>query len=296
MNDSLAPPLPQSDEFAAACAAMGQPLRLCRRESRARERLRWQVQSRRFGPLGRVDLISRGPVGEAEALEDWPDHWRQWHDGRPLVLNAEGMAPERLRAAGFWPLMTPASIALLPLGEEGAMRAAMAQKWRNRLNASLRTPLRVTCHALNRAHWLLQAEQVQARQKGYRGLPPGLSAAFAAANPGKATVFEARHRGRPVAALLILSHGPMCTWQIGHSTAEGRRLNAMNRLLWSAMTHAAGRGHRLMDLGLLNNRDAAGLTRFKLGTGAQAHRLGGTWLHLGVLAPMARQLPARMMR
>ncbi|WP_251374234.1 GNAT family N-acetyltransferase [Ponticoccus alexandrii] len=295
MIDSLAVPLPQSDEFAATCAAMGQPLRLCCRESHERERLRWQVQSRRLRVFGRDDLISRGPVGEADALQDWPDRWRQWHDGRPMILNAEGMAPDRLRAAGFWPIMTPASIALLPLGEEAEMRAAMAQKWRNRLNAALRAPLKVTRHALGGDHWLLRAEQTQARDKGYRGLPPGVSAAFAAANPGKATVFEARHRGQPVAALLILSHGVMCTWQIGHSTAEGRRLNAMNRLLWAAMIHAAGRGHRVMDLGTLNARDAAGLVHFKLGTGARPHRLGGTWLHLGALAPMARHLPARLM-
>lgn len=295
MIDSPAVPLPQSDEFAAACAAMGQPLRLCRRETRRKERLRWQVQSRRFGLLGRVDLISRGPVGEAEALADWPDRWRHWHDGRPLILNAEGMAPDHLRAAGFWPLMTPASIALLRLGPEPAMRAAMAQKWRNRLNAALRASLKISRHALNRNHWLLHAEQAQARAKGYRGLPPGVSAAFAHANPGKATLFEARHAGEPAAALLILSHGSMCTWQIGHSTPLGRRLNAMNGLLWAAMLHAAETGHSVMDLGTLNTRDAPGLARFKLGTGARAHRLGGTWLHLGALAPLARHLPARLM-
>jgi hypothetical protein len=296
MDDSLALPLQQSDEFAAACAAMGQPLRLCLRESDRREDLRWQVMTRRLGRLGRVDLISRGPVGRPRALADWPRHWRRWHDGRPLILNAEGLDPESLRAAGFWPLLTPASLAILPLGPAGAMRAAMAPKWRNRLNAALRAPLRVVQVPLEPGHWLLRAEAAQARARGYRGLPPAVSLAFAQANPGKARVFEAWHDGAPVAGLLLLAHGPLCTWQMGVSHGAGRRLNAMNRLLWAAMAQAAQDGHRAMDLGLLNNRDAPGLARFKLGSGARVRRLGGTWLHHRALVPVARRLPARLRR
>lgn len=296
MDDSLALPLPQSDEFAAACAAMGRPLRLCRRESARREELRWQVMARRFGRLGRVDLISRGPVGAPRAVAEWPRHWRRWHDGRPLILNAPGLSAHSLREAGFWPLLTPASLALLPLGERDAMRAAMAQKWRNRLNAALRAPMRIAQAPLAPDHWLLTAEAAQARRRGYRSLPPAFALAFAAANPGKAQVFEARYRGEPVAALLLLSHGALCTWHMGVSLAEGRRLNAMNRLLWVAMCHAADRGHHAMELGPLDARHAPGLVHFKLGTGARVEPLGGTWLYHRALAPLARRLPGRLLR
>lgn len=288
-------PLPQSPEFARASAAMGRPLRLCRRRSGGAVRLWWQVQSRRFGPLGRVDLISRGPVARDPAdLEDWPGHRRRWQDGRPLLLNAEGIAPEHLRRAGFWPVMTPACVAMLPLGGEDAMHRALRQKWRNRLHRALGSGLKVRQRGLSANDPLLQAEAAQARRKGYRGLPVAFSSAFDAANPGKALVFEARKGTRPVAAALILCHGPVCTWQIGHSSQEGRRLNAMNLVLWTAMCTLAEAGHDWLDLGTLNRGDAPGLARFKLGTGAEARQLGGTWLLWPALAPLARRLPLRL--
>lgn len=292
MTESLQLPLPQSEEFAATCQALGRPLRRCKRESRRRLRLWWQVQSRHFGPLGRVDLVSRGPVAaNAEDLHDWTSQWQRWHDGRPLLLNAEGTEASSLRTAGFWPLMTPASVALLPLRDETAMRQAMQQKWRNRLNKAERGGLSVHSLPLQHDHWLLQAEAAQARQRGYRGLPPAFSLAFAAANPGQAQVFEARQGRTPVAAALILRHGRMATWQIGVSTEAGRAGSAMNLVLWRAMQALVDWGHDCLDLGVVNTQDAAGLARFKLGTGAQIRRLGGTWLHLGALAPLARRLP-----
>lgn len=288
-------PLPQSPEFARASAAMGRPLQLCRRRSGGAVRLWWQVQSRRFGLLGRVDLISRGPVARDPAdLEDWPACWRRWHDGRPLLLNAEGIAPERLRQAGFWPVMTPACVAMLPLGGEDAMRRAMRQKWRNRLNRARSNGLRIEQRGLAVDDPLLRAEAAQARRKGYRGLPVAFAAAFDAANPGKALIFEARKGTQMVAAALILCHGPVCTWQIGHSTEAGRRLNAMNLVLWTAMCALAEAGHGWLDLGSLNRDDAPGLSRFKLGNGAEARQLGGTWLHCPALAPLARRLPLRL--
>lgn len=293
---SLPLPLPQSDEFARACAALGRPLRQCRRASGRRLKLWWQVQSRRLGPLGRIDLVSRGPVADEPAeLDDWTARWQHWHDGRPLLLNSDGLQAGSLRTAGFWPLITPASVALLPLGSGTDMRRAMQQKWRNRLNRALREPLTVTETALTPDHWLLRAEAEQARRRRYRGLPPELCAAFAAANPGRARVFEARLRGAPVAGALVLRHGRMATWQIGVTTEEGRRDNAMNLLLWRAMQSLAAEGHDCLDLGMLNGQDAPGLARFKLGTGARAHRLGGTWLHMGALAPLARRLPDRLL-
>ncbi|MCT4557432.1 MAG: GNAT family N-acetyltransferase [Pelagimonas sp.] len=295
ISQSLCLPLQQSPEYARACEAMGLNLRACKREQGGDLRLWWQVQSRRFKPLGRVDMVSRGPVGRTpDDLRDWLDRWQHWHDGRPLVLNAEGMRATWLRKAGFWPLMTPATIALLDLGPPEVMRAAQHQKWRNRLTKAQSSAVKVTRHALTPQHWLLHQELEQARDKGYRPLPPALCAAYTRANPGQAVVFEARHRGDIIAGAVMLRHGPMATWQIGHSFPEGRKMNAMNLILWQAMCWLAERGHVCLDLGLLNDQDAPGMTRFKLGTGAKAHRLAGTWLHSGVLAPMARLLPMRL--
>lgn len=285
-------PLPQTPQFARACARIGVQTRLCKREAREGVRLLWQVQSRVILPFGRVDLVSRGPVAEDPGeLCDWVTRWPHWHDGRPLLLNADGIPPSILRDGGFWPLMTPATIALLPLATPPTLRASLRQKWRNRLNRAQREEIEVRHTDLTPDHWLLGTEARHAKTKGYKGLPPAFCAIYAAANPGEAVVYEARHKGQPVAAALILRHGRMATWQIGHSTEEGRRLNAMNLVLWEAATDCWRRGHDMLDLGILNAQDAPGLTRFKLGLGATAHRLGGTWVHLPCLAPVARVLP-----
>lgn len=295
MFEDLCLPLPQSPEYARACEALGLSLRACKQESAGQVRFWWQVQSRKFGPLGRVDLVSRGPVARDETdLQDWLTRWQRWHDRRPLLLNADGLPAAALKTAGFWPLMTPATVSLLPLGPHNDMRAAMRQKWRNRLNRSENNQIKVTHHPLPREHWILHAELQQSQTKGYRPLPPALSAAFSRANPGKAIVFEARHRGEIVGGMLVLRHGAMATWQMGHSTDEGRKLNAMNLLIWRAMCWLADQGHHCLDLGLINDQDAAGMGHFKRGTGANDHRLGGTWLHLGALAPIARHLPRRL--
>ncbi|MGR3377240.1 GNAT family N-acetyltransferase [Salipiger abyssi] len=286
--DPLRLPLPQSPEYARTLRMLGIALRGAHADSVA-----WQVQSRRLPVLGAVDLLSRGPVARDPADLD-AALTRCRRPGVPLLLNADGIGAETLRAGGFWPLLTPATLALLPLGSEDAMRAAMHQKWRNRLNRATRQRLKISRQPLSGNHWLLEAEARQASARRYRALPPGLIAAFARANPGKALIWEARHGGSPVAAIAVLRHGRMASWQIGVTLTEGRRLGAMNALLWQAMRWLAGHGHDLLDLGMLNSDDAPGLARFKLRSGASAHRLGGTWLHMGALAPLARHLPARL--
>jgi len=190
--------------------------------------------------------------------------------------------------------MTAATVGLLRLGTPAEMRSRMGQKWRNRLNVSSGAGLSIRQRKLSSTHWLLHAERRQAREKGYRSLPPAFCVAFAKTNPGDAIVYEARHRGEPVAAALMLRHGRMATWQMGHSSPCGRQLNAMNLILWEAMQDLAARGHDQLDLGIMNDSDAPGVTRFKRGTGAVEHQLGGTWLHYGALAPLARRLPLRL--
>lgn len=292
--ESLALPLPQSLQYARTCRALDLDVRCGSATCASGEALHWQIQSRRLPVLGRVGLLSRGPVArDPDCLSDWLWRWTSRRNG-PLLLNADGLAPERLADAGFWPLITPATLAMLPLGAEKSMRASMKQKWRNRLNRSQSEGLRITRHPLTASHWLLSEEPRQARERGYKSLPVGLLATYAHVNPGDALIWEARHKATPLAAIAILRHGRMATWQMGVTLPEGRKRNAMNALLWEAMLWLSRNGHETLDLGILNSQDAPGLTHFKLGTGARPHRLGGTWLHAGALAPFARHLPRRL--
>ncbi len=286
-------PLPQSPEFAKACKLLRRPVQSYSHEISGQTVLQWQMQSRPLGPFGQVGLISRGPVVRpGTSPELWLDLLQRNPPGKPIILNADGMSPDALRDAGFWPIATPGTLAILPLTNRSEMRRGLAQKWRNRLNKAETQDIKITRHNLSANHWVLSAESQQSKERRYRGLPPALSVAFAKANPNKALVWEARVSGIPVAAILILRHGRMATWQVGVSRDQGRSLSAMNLLLWTAMGWLADEGHAILDLGMINTEHSAGLAHYKLGTGARPKRMSGTWLHSGLLAPIAQRLPS----
>ncbi|NIZ15611.1 GNAT family N-acetyltransferase [Phaeobacter sp. HF9A] len=211
----------------------------------------------------------------------------------PIILSPNHRVPE-LAKLGAVPLMSPASIALLRLQKDAtARRAMLAQKWRNRLHHGEAQSLRVTRQnlPLSAGHWLLRADAAQQEARGYQAWPVALTLAYAQANRGCAKLFEARDGNDIVAGVLLLTHGDGATYHVAHTTDRGKALSAHNLLMWRAMEWLAAKGIRQLDLGVINTEDAPGLARFKLGTGAEVKRLGGTWLYwppLGrSLAPLA---------
>ncbi|SFD81190.1 GNAT family N-acetyltransferase [Roseivivax sediminis] len=274
-------PLQQSWEFYATARFLGWPVQ---RQTGSCGTV-WNEHRREVSVLGHVRLISRGPA-HGRWLEEASE------EPGPILLNPETAAG--WREAGAWPLLSPATIARLPLGEEDAMRAALAQKWRNRLNAAQRAGVttRVRVFPAEPGHWLLREEAAQARSRRYRRWPAGFCAAYSAANPAAARLVTATLDGQTDAAALLLVHGRRATWQIGVTRPAGRAVSAMNAVLWQAMCWAAARGLHEIDLGTVDTVTAPGLARFKLRTGAAPVALGGTWLLHPVLAPLARRLPA----
>ena len=251
------------------------------------------MQLRRFPLIGPVGMISRGPIWRS-----MPDVQALAHSlsglGKPVLLNAEDAAPQDLCRAGFLNLMSETTIARLHLGPD--LRAQMHQKWRNRLRKAETLPLRVKSVAFppDPGHWLLQAEIKQRQIRKYRGWPPAFAVAFTKANRGQAKLFVAMSKRQPVAGMLFLKHGRMATYHLGHSTPMGRAMNAHTLLLAHAAEFLARTGIEVLDLGAIDTERAPGLARFKLGTGAQAHKLGGTWLYTRKLAPIARGLQAQL--
>ncbi len=276
--------LPQTSEFTAA-------LRLAGQEPMVIPRLRDTVVLRRriWGlPLA---MINRGDFAKpARSLEILQEEGLQ---RTPVILSPDRPVPELARL-GALPLMTPASVGRLALDPDRiACRAGLEQKWRNRLAHAEAQSLRLRRQdmPIKPVHWILQADAAQQRNRRYRSWPAALTLAYAQANPGCAQLFEAQEGRETVAGMLIFTHGDGATYHIAHTTARGKALSAHNLLLWSAMEWLVSQGVRQLDLGVLNTEDAAGLARFKLGTGASVERLGGTWLFwppLGrKLAPLA---------
>ncbi len=277
-------PLQQSPGFARALESIGsQPLHLPDGTV---------VLRRRFGPLP-VSMITRPQARSADGLLALA---RAVPMRGPRILSPERPLP--LQTIGALPLVSPATVATLDLTPEpAALMAGLHQKWRNRLRHAQAQKLRITRQNMpdDPGHWLLQADLVQQAARGYRSWPLALTLAYARANRGLAKLFTAHAGKEPVAAMLILRHGTGATYHIGHTRASGRLMSAHTLLLWSVMLWARSKGVQRLELGTIDTEDGRGLARFKLGTGARAKTLGGTWLWWPPITSLARPL-ARMDR
>ena len=212
----------------------------------------------------------------------------------PVILSPDNQVPE-LAGLGAVPLISPARVALWDLNiDQDARRAGLHQKWRNRLNHAERQGLRVTRQNMPEDvnHWLLTADALQQQANRYKSWPAALTLAYAQANPGDAKLFQAFDGKDPVAAMLILRHGRGATYHISHATPRGKQLSAHNLLLWEAASWLSAKGCAQLDLGIINTEDGAGLARFKLGTGARLHRLGGPWAYWPPVRRLLRPIAA----
>lgn len=243
--------------------------------------------TRRVPVMGRIALISRpGP--------DLPGDLRHMLGVQALIVNAETPAQgAALARAGFVRLAKGRTIADLSLyGTPEDWLARMDGKWRNRLRHAQRQGLEFRAAPMppDPNHWLFHREAEQQAARGYRNLPKALLAAMAA-EPGALTLFTARSAGRIIAAMLLARHGTGASYLIGWSDATGRAASGHNLLLWQAMCVLDAAGVRTIDLGTCDGC-AAGLARFKLGSGAKARELDGTWVETGALAPLHATLRA----
>ncbi|WP_373352692.1 GNAT family N-acetyltransferase [Pseudoroseicyclus sp. CXY001] len=268
----LALPLQQSPAFAAALARQGIAADHVTLD-RGGTILCQCLMLRRWG----LTLAPRGPVFR----EDLPAELRAGLIGklaREGLRLAEPDTPEGMRAGGFTQVMTPGWVAEWDIRPaEAELRAAMRPSWRQALAQGEAAGLEAWWHGiLSRAGAELFArEAAQRRARRYRALPVRLWRGW----PG-GEVLELRVPDGGLAALMLfLPHGRVVTYQMGWASEAGRRLGAHRVGLMLAANRFAAAGIERMDLGQI---DAAqpGLMRFKLGSGASARPLGGSWLRL----------------
>ena len=232
---------------------------------------------RRFAGLS-VGLVSRGSAAMVNVKA--PKRCLR-------IFNAEQPMRPLMKTRGFAPVRSEASVAEWDISETPTgLRRGMRKTWRHAVDRASDAGLKVSVTAMpaDGGHWLLQAEQAQARRRRYRSLPLWLVLAWATLHPKDAVLVEARQRGVCVAGMVFLRHGDVVSYHIAQSSPDGHRLGAHRVMLWHAAVHFTQRGVVRMDLGTVDAKANEGLARFKLGTGAVARRLGGTWVSVPGLA------------
>ena len=281
-------PLQQHPQFASALAGIGRPITAMKLPHGGHA----QIMTRRIWPTRyNLNLVSRGPVWDIV-----PTPALQWEAIMALrsagvhIINNECVPSYVMAAACYRRIMTPATVAVLDLrGSYGDWLAAMTAKWRNALRKAEYAGLTVLVEAFSRADhkWILDADQVQQKKRGYRALPSALTHSFSVLNHEGTIVVTAADGDQIIAAMIFLVHGPNATYHVGWTSIAGRAANAHNLCLSTAMDVLADRGVEAIDLGYIDTENTPGLARFKLGSGAKARTLGGTWIAM----PWAKPQP-----
>jgi lipid II:glycine glycyltransferase (peptidoglycan interpeptide bridge formation enzyme) len=258
-----------------------------------------QFICRRYLGVFGVALCTRGPVWleELSALEQqkiYRELKRSCPLPKPRWLIFSPSLTEHYHPSlvGLTRVMTGYSTVLVDLTQTNAqLRAACEGRWRNRLVAAERENLEIvrnTDSALE-IQWLLEEERTQRLQKNFHGLPTHFIEHYHAARADPSTTLlmlhaESNHptphkeNNHRIAAMLFLLHGSTATYHVGWTNAEGRAKHAHNLLMWRAFEELRTLGIHTLDLGGINTRSLAGISRFKIGTGGQIVTYAGTYV------------------
>lgn len=260
----------QHPVFLAALAHLGVAHRIVGWSDRLSEGSVLLMQ-RSFGPFV-MEVASRAHVPATVA--------REMARNAPSWFGALALTPEtHTEPAGALRVFTPAHVAEWDLTTTvNARRGAMSGAFRTALRKSARAGFETHVFAPDRSALLatLSRDAREQRASGFRALPATLILACHAVDPASLLLFQAQRAGTVLAEALVILHPPAASYHLSWTSAEGRKAQAMNQLLWTAAQTLADRGIERFDLGLVATDRAPGLARFKLSTGARVRPLGPT--------------------
>lgn len=244
-----------------------------------------QMIRRKFFFLYNVGMVLRGPVWLEElGGEEKSDIVRLITEGIPKSFFSHVIvSPEDHFDTGLDQVVTGPGTAILDLTpDEDMLWAGLYSKNRNKIRNTRKSGLEIVFgdHSHPCTNWLLEREKRQQKSRNYAGLPVKMVPAYARHGLEKnqvLTVF-ALIDGVPVAGALFLRHGAGATYHIGWNGRAGRKVNALNLVLWEAIVRLHDTGAAFLDMGGLNTKDGPGIARFKLGFGAEVKILPGTYM------------------
>lgn len=181
------------------------------------------------------------------------------------------------------PRLKPYQTIFIDLTKSSEERRKLLRKsWQQSLNRAHRNQNLSVHHNKNifDAIAILQQSRYDARHRGYPAPPQSLTEAmikFSATGDGFDVFTVTDDTNQTIASALIIRHGSTATWQIGWVSEAGRSCNANHLLVWHIMETLASSGVKSLDLGGVNNDNAAGVNLFKSGIGGDHVTLGGAY-------------------
>ncbi len=162
--------------------------------------------------------------------------------------------------------------------DEDEARHALRPNWRGSLQKAEKAGLTIEWDAAGLFYpWLRTEYAKDKKARGYGGPAPQLLDNLAMIRPetGNMLIGKAAFERHNIAGVLFIKHGQGATYQVGWSSEEGRKHCAHHLLLWQARSMLKQQGITQLDLGGINDDTAAGIKKFKTGTGALPYTLAG---------------------
>lgn len=232
------------------------------------------ITIRRFGPLGAVGYVARGPLlapgreSRAGELVELLERTARRHRVRHLIVQPPegGEAVERaLARRGYAPgalEVAPTATVRIDLGQDlERILARMSASQRSHVRRSERAGVVVTTGGdaeLGAFHALHEAT---GRRHGFRPLTQDyLTRQWQALHPGgHVQIFLARHEGRLLAGIWVSAFGPSVTYRLPGWSGNDPKLYPSAACFWAAIRWAKAQGHRWFDFGGLERAHARAL-------------------------------------
>jgi len=245
--------------------------------------------------LASVTRINRGPILLQKQLDVTDKQkiyqairkaWSCWRGRLLLIAPYLEDTPEHnalLTSSGFYCRKKfIAGSAWLDISQtEEALRKNLRGKWRNQLKKAERSEVSLKTGTTNEIfQWLMDNYAESMKKKGFKGSDIALLTKLhqQLANHRDLLVCQViTPEQLKIAGILLARHGLSCTYLIGWSGDEGRRLNANNYALWYGMLEMKRRGCKWFDLGGINDHDTPNIAHFKHGMNGKEYRLIGEW-------------------
>lgn len=164
--------------------------------------------------------------------------------------------------------------------ETDRLRANLKGKWRNALRKAEKSSLDIKwSNSFHDAAMILAAHHQDRKNRIYKAASlKTISVLCAKAAKENSLICGCAFiKGEFISGLIILRHGLAATYQVSWNSEKGRDVNANYKLLWESLLKMRDRGIQDFDLGGLNDREAAGLKRFKSGLGGELVTLSGQY-------------------